>query len=232
MNKTEVMALLKENANERGIAHWKRLAPPGSKVKSFGIGLTQLRKLAKKVGRDHRLAKTLWNSDCYDARVIGLLIEDPKAMTREQAEEQVADLRMGQLAHVFASCDAVLPKTPFAAEMADEWMDSDDDMRRRCGFLLLYELSKDKKNAALTDEYFLRRIAQIRETVEGEENWVKDAMMAALMGVGKRNKVLNKAALAAAKAVKVDIDYGDTGCQVIDVAKHLTAPALKKKLGL
>jgi hypothetical protein len=47
MTKTQVLALLKENRDERGIAHWKKLGDKTGKLKSFGIGLTQLRKLAK-----------------------------------------------------------------------------------------------------------------------------------------------------------------------------------------
>ena len=68
MTKTQVMKLLRENQNERGIAHWKKRG--SKKVKSFGIGLTQLRKLAKQIGRDHKLAMQLWNSDVYDAKVV------------------------------------------------------------------------------------------------------------------------------------------------------------------
>ena len=131
MTKTEVMALLRENKNERGIAHWKKLGHKG--LKSFGIGLTQLRKLAKKVGRDHDLALKLWNSDVYDARVIGTLIDEPKKMTREQAESQVDELGFGMLAHVYCSCDATLPRAPFARQLAIDWMDSKEDMRRRIG---------------------------------------------------------------------------------------------------
>jgi hypothetical protein len=51
--------------------------------------------------------------------------------------------------------------------------------------------------------------------------------------VGKRSKRLNTAALKAAKSIgKVHVDYGDNGCEVLDVVKHLTSPALKKKLGV
>ncbi len=60
ITKTQVLALLKENRNERGVANWKK--PPRT-LKSFGIGLTQLRKLAKQLGRDHKLAQQLWKSD-------------------------------------------------------------------------------------------------------------------------------------------------------------------------
>ena len=128
MTKAQVVSLLRENKNERGIAHWKK-KPRG--LKSFGIGLTQLRKLAKKIGRDHKLAKSLWNSDIYDVKVIGLLIDDPKQLTKAQAEEQVEELNEGMLSHVFASCDATLAKAPFAFELACEWIEHRDPVRRR-----------------------------------------------------------------------------------------------------
>ena len=83
MNTKEVLELLEENQNERGIAHWNKRP---SKLTSYGIGLTQLRKLAKQIGRDHKLAQQLWKSEYYDARVVGTLIDEPKKMTREQVE--------------------------------------------------------------------------------------------------------------------------------------------------
>jgi len=227
MTKTQVLALLKENRNERGIAHWKKKP---RKLKSFGIGLTQLRKLAKQIGRDHKLAQQLWKSDIYDAKVVGLLIDDPKQISREQAEEQVEGLQGGYLAHVFASCNATLAKAPFAFELARDWMESKDDIRRRCGYTLLYELSK-KNPKGMDDAYLLGRIDHIQQALPGEEKWVREAMAGALMGIGKRNKKLNKAAIRAAKAIgPIDIDYGDDNrCEPLDVLKHLTSDYLKSK---
>ena len=229
MTKTQVLALLKENRNERGIAHWKK--KPRT-LKSFGIGLTQLRKLAKQIGRDHQLAQQLWKSDIYDAKIIGLLIDDPQQVTREQAEQQVGELHAGMLSHVFASCDATLAKTPFAFELACDWMESEDDMRRRCGYALVYELSK-KNVDGMDDAWYLDRMDRIQETIHGEQMWVREAMNGALMGIGKRNKKLNKAAIRAAQAIgPVEIDYGDDNrCESLDVLKHLTSDYLKKKLG-
>ncbi len=231
MTKTQVLALLKENRNERGIAHWKKRGAKNGKLKSFGIGLTQLRKLAKKVGRDHKLAQQLWKSDVYDAKIIGLLIDDPKQLSREQVEEQVEGLQGGMFAHVFSCCDATLAKAPFAFELACDWMESRDEVRRRCGYSLLYELSK-KNIEGMDDAYYLGRIDYIQKAIRGEEMWVREAMAGALMGIGKRNKKLNKAAIRAAKAIgPVDIDYGDdNSCEPLDVLKHLTSDYLKKKL--
>ncbi len=163
MTKTEVIALLKENQNERGIANWKKLGTRGCGLKSFGIGLTQLRKLAKQVGRDHKLALQLWKSEYYDAKVLGLLIDDPKQLSREQAEEQVGQLNAGMLSHVFSSCDATLPKAPFAFELACDWIDHKDAIRRRCAYGLIYALAKNKVPATDHD-WMLARISHIRQT--------------------------------------------------------------------
>ncbi len=231
MTKAEVLKLLKEHQNDRGMTHWKKMAAKALGLKSFGIGLTQLRKLAKQIGRDHKLALQLWQSDVYDAKVVGLLIDDPKQVTREQAETQVEQLNAGMLSHVFASCDATLAKTPFAFELAVDWMNSKDPVRRRCGYSLLYELSK-KNIKGMDDDFLLERIAHIQKTIHSEEMWVREAMNTSLMGIGKRNKTLNKAAVKAAKAIgPVDIDYGDdNSCEPLDVLKHLTSDYITKKL--
>ena len=230
MNTTEVLALFEANKNDRGIENWEKLGGNAAKLKSFGIGLTQLRKLAKQIGRDRELAANLWKSDVYDAKVIALLIDDPEAMTREQAEAQVEELGAGLLSHVFSSCDATLAKTPFVVELASKWIDSKDPVRRGCGYGLLYEVSKSKKKDAPDDAFFLEHIEHIRKTFDGEERSVLSPMAGALMGIGKRNATLNAAALKLARAIgpiRFDADF-----EPLDVVKHLTNDRLRAKLGV
>lgn len=235
MTKAEVLTLLKENKNDRGIEHWKRLkAKESGDLKSYGIGLSQLRKFAKQIGCDHKLAQQLWKSNLYDAKIIALLIDDPKQLTREQVEKQVENLNGGYLAHVFSACGATLPKAPFARKLACEWMDSQDPIRRRCAWGLIYEISKSKGKKAPDDDFFMTCIQRIQNTIHPEEDmWTREAMNGALMGMGKRNKKLNQAAIKAVKAIgPVDVDYGDdNSCEPLDVLKHLTSDYLKQKLG-
>jgi 3-methyladenine DNA glycosylase AlkD len=231
MKKKDVLTLLKSNQDERGIKHWNnRCGAKDSKLRSFGIGLTKLRKLAKQVGRDHDLALELWQSDYYDAKVIALLIDDPKAITQKQAEVQVEQLDGGYLAHVYSSCDATLSKTPFVGEPADKWMGSKDTIRRRCGFGLLYEISKSNKKNAPDDDYFLERIEHISKSYDNENRTIQLSMGGALMGIGKRNVKLNSAALEVARAIgPINLD---NNCEPFEVVKHLTSDYLKDKLGL
>lgn len=226
-----VRALLESNKNQRGIDNWNQQELGPDRLESFGIGLTELRKLAKKIGRDHELAAELWSGASYDERVVALLIDEPKKVSREQAERQVGELEVGgMLPHVFSSCDATLAKTPFVVDLAVEWVGSADSVRRRCGYGLLYEISKDKRKSAPDDAFFLARIERIRAEQEGETRHVRMAMAGALMGIGKRNKVLNAAALVAAREMAPV--PGAPGCEPFDVTKHLTSDYLRKKLEL
>jgi len=226
MEKADVLALLSANKNERGQANWLELE--GSEgLDSFGIGLTQLRKLAKKIGRDHDLALELWNSNNYDAKIIGLLIDEPRKITREQAEQQVEGLGIGLLTHVYSSCDATLAKSPLAFDIAQDWIVSKDTIRRRCGYGLIYEFSK-KKNKFLTDQFFFDCISNIGKKIMNETQDVKLAMGGALMGIGKRNLGLSAAAVEV--AIKVGpITFGDGHCEPFDVLKHLQSEYLKDK---
>lgn len=231
MTVAEVHALLEAHRDERGIVHWNK-RNKASKMRSLGIGLTVLRKLAKQVGRDHALAQLLWTDDLYEGRVMSLLIDDPKKITRSQAESQVEQLLGGQLAHVFSSCDAALAKVPYARALADDWMGSADPVRQSCGYGLLYELSKSKTAAAPDDAYFSAWIAHIDATRRDAGVDVLMGMATALMGIGKRSAALNRQALPVARAIG-PIDWDPTGaCEPFDVVKHIDNPRLRTLLGI
>jgi 3-methyladenine DNA glycosylase AlkD len=233
MTVSEVLALLDAERDERGMSNWEKLGPGTAGMRSYGIGLTRLRKLAKRIGRDRDLAQALWKTDVYDARVIALLIDDPKRITRDQAEKQVEELAGGMLAHVFASCDATLAKTPFVVELADQWVRSDDPVRRDCGHGLLYEVSKFSGKKAPSEEFFLAHVERIADSIDEEPENVRMAMALALMGIGKRSAVLNKAALKVARDVgPIEFTSASGTCEPFDITKHLTADRLKEKLGL
>ena len=232
MKKPEIRDYLKTNQDTRGIAHWQKHAEKSGGLESYGIGLTKLRKFSKTVGKDSKLARQLWQTKIYEMKIIALLIDDPKTISIEQAETQVEQLQGGYLAHVFSSCDATLAKAPFVVELADRWIQSDDKVRQRCGYGLLYEISKSKKKSAPADGYFLAHIAQIERTYTKQATTALLSMGGALIGIGKRSKELNAAALKV--AVKIGaIDFDPDGrCEPMDVTKHLTSKYIKTKLGL
>lgn len=231
MTVDEVIALIEAHRDERGIAQWNN-RHSASGLRSMGLGLTRLRTLAREVGRDRGLARALWASDLYEARVLSLLIDDPAGLTREQAEAQVDQVHVGQLAHVFSSCDATLAKAPFARSLAEDWMRSGDPIRQACGYGLLYELSKTKGKKAPEEGWFAGWIARIDEDRHAAPVNVLMAMATALMGIGKRSATLNRQALTVARRIG-PIDWDPTGaCEPFDVVKHLDNERLRTLLGI
>ena len=233
MNESDVIAWLEANQNERGRQLWQNRQAAPTALTSYGVGLTALRKLAKQIGNNHNLATVLWQSDIYDARMLAMLIDDPKTMTRNQAETQVDQLQDGQLAHVFSSCDATLAKAPFVVDLAVDWIKHEDPMRRRCGYGLLYEISKSKKKSAPGDAFFAAQIKQIEQTYATEIPFVNHAMGVALMGIGMRNQTLHAKALQLAQkigSVQIETDSGQS--KTFSVEERLTNDFVLQKLGL
>ena len=230
MHISEVLSLLKENENDKGIKNWYEMEFGKCQYESFGIGLTVLRKLAKQIGKDHALAQELWNSNNYDLKVLSVLIDDPKLISKSQMESQVNDMDFGLLVHVFSACGAPTAKTPFIVELASEWIENSDSVRRRCAYGFIYELSKSKKKSAPDDNYFLKYIDHIDKTFPKEDKTVYMSMSAALMGMGKRNLKLNQAAIKVAKKIgPIPVETGKTKCEPFDASKHLTSDYLTKK---
>jgi len=232
MTKSDVLTYLEENKDERGIAHWEKHAEKSGGLKGYGMGLTKLRKYAKSIGRDADLARSLWDSDIYEMKVISLLVDDPKQLTEEQAERQVDQLDGGYLAHVFSSCDATLAKTSYVVDLAEKWINSDSEIRQRCGYGLLYEISKDKRKSAPEEAFFTGHINQIEKKYASQSIPVLMAMAGALQGMGMRTKGLNAQALVVANKIG-PIEFDPTGkCDPFNVAKNLTSDYAKKKFGL
>ncbi len=224
MKKIEIYSLLEKNKNQRGIENWEKF-----KIQnwtSFGIGLTQLKALAKQLGKNHDLAVELWKEPNYDVKTISILIEEPKKVDKQQIEVMVNDVNMWIMSHTWVQ--NLFSKVSFAKELAEEWRQSENDLKRRCGYSYLYYLSLDKKTP---DSYFVPIISFIENNIQQEENFVKDAMNNVLFAVGKRSKLLNSQCLEVAKNIgKITVDYGDNSCEAVDVIKHLTTKRIQQKL--
>jgi 3-methyladenine DNA glycosylase AlkD len=225
MTKAEILQILEEKKDERGMRHWEKAGIKG--MSSFGIGMTKLKTIAKKAGKNHELAIELWKEPNFECKTLSTLIDDPKIISREQINKQVYDVHFWMLSHAF--CNYLLPKYSKIQELAEEWKTSKNDLERRCAFQLFYQISKNDKK--LPDAYFFPIINQIENDLQKEENFVKDAMNSALWGIGMRSKNLNKMCLEVARKIgKVEVDYGDNSCEAINVTKHLTSEQLQKKL--
>ncbi len=192
---------------------------------TLGISVADLRKIAKELGRDHALAEALWQSGIHEARILAVLIDDPKQVDEDQAERWVVDVDSWDVCDQL--CMGLLRKTPFAHAKAKAWCKRKETFVRRAGFALIATLAVHDKKAP--DKTFAAYLPLIRRAATDERNFVKKAVNWALRQIGKRNAALNAAATALAEDL---IATDDKTARWIgrNARRELTSDAVKSKL--
>jgi 3-methyladenine DNA glycosylase AlkD len=52
----------------------------------LGVGVPQVRAIAKKIGINHALAAELWDTEIHEARLLASLVADPSKLTADEME--------------------------------------------------------------------------------------------------------------------------------------------------
>jgi 3-methyladenine DNA glycosylase AlkD len=164
---------------------------------AIGVSVPHLRKLGRRLGRDHGLALDLWDSGIHEARILASMVDEPADVTREQMETWVADFDSWDL------CDQVIgnlfDRTGFAAEAAHEWTTRPEEFVKRAGFSLIATSAVHDRTSP--DRSFTAWFPTIRQGAADDRNYVKKAVSWALRQIGKRNPALNAAAIAEAETL-------------------------------
>jgi len=195
----ETIAQLKKNSNQKDREGMARF---GINPKyALGVRVPVLRALAKKIGKNHKLAKELWETKIHEARILASMIEEPKRVTPRQMEQWVKEFNSWDLCD--QCCMNLFGKLPIAWKKAKEWPKRKEEFVRRAGFALMACLAvHDKKTK---DEYFIKFFPLIKKYSIDDRNFVKKAVNWALRQIGKRNQNLNRPAIKLAKEIaKID----------------------------
>ncbi len=169
--------------------------------RALGVRAPVLRLLAKKIGKDHKLASGLWKTKIHEARILASMIDEPEKVTAKQTDQWVKCFNSWDLCD--QCCINLFSKLPFAWEKAIDWSKKEEEFERRAGFALMACLAWQNKKA--NDEKFVKFFPIIKKYANDERNFVKKAVNWALRQIGKRNRTLNKQAINLAKEfAKID----------------------------
>jgi 3-methyladenine DNA glycosylase AlkD len=191
----------------------------------YGVSIPNLRKIARKIGKDRPLAEALWSSGIHEARILAGMVYPPLEITVRQMEEWVLDFNSWDLCD--QCCNNLFRKAVDAHEKAVEWSSRDEEFVKRAGFVLMACLAVHDKAA---DSEFLKFLPIIKKEAVDQRNFVKKAVNWALRQIGKRNLQLNKAAIATANDI-MKIDSTAAKWIAADAVRELESDAVQKRLG-
>jgi 3-methyladenine DNA glycosylase AlkD len=168
--------------------------------RAYGVSVTTLRGVAKRLGTDHALAQALWDTGVHEARILAALVEDPAQVTRAQMDRWARDFDSWDVCD--GCCYGLFDRTPFAWEKARQWSGRRPEYVKRGAFAIIAALAVHDRHAP--DERFLEFLPIVRREAGDDRNFVKKAVNWALRQVGKRNASLNAAAIDTALAIRED----------------------------
>ncbi len=223
MDTEDLVSELRKLGNPKAVEGMARFGIKGSTM--LGVSIPNLRALASKVGKDHRLALELWSRGIHETRLLASMIDEPDRVTEKQMEDWVKDFDSWDI--VDQSCSNLFDKTPYAISKALEWTKRKAEYEKRAGFTLIATLAvHDKKSG---DKTFLDFLPSIVREAGDERNFVKKAVNWSLRQIGKRNQRLNRAAVETAENI-AKLDSKPARWIAADALRELRSEPVRRKL--
>ncbi len=223
MKYEDVIKKLKSLANPKNVAGMARFGI--NPEKTLGISVSDLRALAKRAGKDHKLALQLWKSGIHEAKILASIVDESEKVKQGQMDEWIKDFDSWDVCDQV--CMNLLDKTPFAFKKALELTKRKPEFEKRAGFALMASLAvHDKKT---DDKKFLEFLPIIKRESTDERNYVRKAVNWALRQIGKRNKKLNYEAIKTAKEIS-KINSKAARWIAKDALRELTGVDVQKRL--
>ncbi len=192
--------------------------------KAFGVSMSNIQVLAKRLGRSHELAAALWDTGWYEARILTSFVDEPARVTPAQMDRWCRDFDNWGICDTLCFC--LFDRTPHAWAKVARWSD-ERSCRARRGFALLASRAGHDKSAG--DERFLESLRFIERAAGDERNFVKKGVSWALRRVGRRNAALNAAAVTVARRLSVSPEAAARWVGR-GALKELTSPMVMRQL--
>jgi 3-methyladenine DNA glycosylase AlkD len=191
----------------------------------LGVSVPDMRKLAKEIGMDHKLALELWRTGIAEARIVAGMIGDPARLTEKQMEEWVKDIDSWDVCDQV--CMNLFEKTELAWKKIIDWSLREEEFVKRTAFSLIACLAWHDKKAG--DEKFIELLPVITRAATDERNFVRKAVNWALRNIGKRNLYLNQAAIDTAREIQ-RLDSRAARWIAADAIRELDSKAVQSRL--
>ncbi len=223
MQYDDIIAKLKCLSNPKAVEGMVRF---GINAKNtYGVSIPNLRKMAKKIGKNHLLAQQLWVSGIHEARILASIIDTPEMVTEVQMESWIKGFNSWDICD--QCCNNLFKKTEFAYQKAIEWSSREEEFAKRAGFVLMACLAVSDKKVG--DTQFEKFLPIIKREATDNRNFVKKAVNWALRQIGKRNLNLNRKVVEIAKEIQ-KIDSKSAKWIASDAIRELASESIQERL--
>ena len=198
MNLEQVMQELEALGKERTK---KIYISNGAHEPLFGVATGAMKPIVKKIKINQQLADELYATGNYDAMYFAGIIADPNGMTELDYD------RWMDAAYFYMLSDYVvavtLSEADIAQEVADKWIESDEELRMSAGWSCYCWLLGNRKDDEFSESKISNMLDLVKNTIHDSPERTKSAMNNFLNTVGISYSPLNEKAIETANAVGI-----------------------------
>jgi len=208
MTAKQILAELKPLGSD---SYKKVMLNHGVKEPFFGVKISDLQKIRKRIKKDYQLALDLYDTGNYDAMYLAGLIADDARMTKKDLQRWIANATHSPLAG--STVPWVAAGSPHGWELALEWIDSKKALTAAAGWATLGSLVSIKDDVDLPE--LKRLLERVRKSIHQAPDAVRYQMNSFVIAVGSYVKSLTDTAIQTGEKIgPVTVDMGSTSCEV------------------
>lgn len=227
MELNEIMDELKSLGTERTK---KIYINNGAQEPVFGVTISAMKPIFKKIKYNQSLADQLYLTGNYDAMYLAGMISEPKKMTEEDFNNWIESAYFYMISDYIVA--VTLAETDIAFTVADGWIDSGKELTMSAGWSCYDWLLGTRKDSEFNKDKLLVMLNKVRDTIHNQPNRTKYAMNNFIISLGISYLPLHEEAKKVAQEVgKVDVFMGKTRCQTNVATEYIQNAFDKGKIG-
>ena len=160
---------------------------------NWGVGLPELKAMAKEYGKDYDLAIALWKEDIRECKILATLMMPPERMLPEVVDIWMEQTPSQEIAEWAAA--NLYQHLDYAPMLAFKWISSDKELPLICGYQLLARLfmKGQEPNERGIHEFIDQALTALRDESLGVRHAALNCMRRFAMLSEDHEKIANSA---------------------------------------
>lgn len=160
---------------------------------NWGVGLPELKAMAKEYGKDYDLAIALWKEDIRECKILATLMMPPERMLPEVVDIWMEQTPSQEIAEWAAA--NLYQHLDYAPMLAFKWISSDKELPQICGYQLLARLfmKGQEPNERGIHEFIDQALTALRDESLGVRHAALNCMRRFAMLSEDHEKIANSA---------------------------------------
>jgi 3-methyladenine DNA glycosylase AlkD len=202
----------------------------GAKEPFYGVKVQDLKKIQKKVKKDHELALELYATGNSDAMYLAGLIADEDKMTKADLNKWADEAYWYMISEYTVAW--LTSETDYGWELGLKWIESPVERIAAAGWATLASIASVKPDAELNVKAYEKLLSRVEKEVHKAQNRVRYTMNGFVIAVGSYIEELTKKATKVGSAIgKVSVNVGDTACKVPLATDYIKKVVDKGRVG-